>query len=248
MSRCHNKYRCVAIPCLHLVAMDVESTESPAITVAAAVEGMEDMSDTREKEQNDYTGPDDDTPALFVTSMPRDLWANPSLAGLAILIDEANREDSIGAQHSARTSAAEAHDATQADEEAAGELSASQHMAAIDGSGPIITPLHGHPRPQAIKISIRNNNGAMASENDQNNSAGGSSTGRTLAGRYSRHRDAIQEKRNQRRAVASPYSGSSSGGGSSQRGKGRGGKGREGRGRQEPTAGETQVLMSLWGI
>lgn len=30
----------------------------------------------------------DDTPALFVTTMPRDIWANPSLGALAALIDE----------------------------------------------------------------------------------------------------------------------------------------------------------------
>lgn len=36
------------------------------------------------------------TPALFVTTMPRDLWANPSLGALAALIDEAHDEENRG--------------------------------------------------------------------------------------------------------------------------------------------------------
>lgn len=44
---------------------------------------------------DDDLGDDDEsnTPALFVTSMPRDLWANPSLGALAALIDEAHDEE-----------------------------------------------------------------------------------------------------------------------------------------------------------
>lgn len=43
-------------------------------------------------------GDDDEsnTPALFVTSMPRDVWANPSLGALAALIDEAHDEENHG--------------------------------------------------------------------------------------------------------------------------------------------------------
>lgn len=45
----------------------------------------------------------DDTPALFMTSMPRDVWANPSLGSLAALIDEAqdeeNKDAGQGAKH-----------------------------------------------------------------------------------------------------------------------------------------------------
>lgn len=40
----------------------------------------------------------DHTPALFMTSMPRDLWANPSLGALAVLIDEAEGEEDFEAE------------------------------------------------------------------------------------------------------------------------------------------------------
>lgn len=35
---------------------------------------------------------EDDMPALFMTTMPRDVWANPSLGALAALIDEGLEE------------------------------------------------------------------------------------------------------------------------------------------------------------
>lgn len=39
---------------------------------------------------------DEDVHALFATSMPRDIWANPSLAALAGLIDEdEEREENV---------------------------------------------------------------------------------------------------------------------------------------------------------
>lgn len=41
-----------------------------------------DMVDGRREED------EDDMPALFMTTMPRDVWANPSLGALAALIDE----------------------------------------------------------------------------------------------------------------------------------------------------------------
>lgn len=46
------------------------------------------MKDTNESRQEDQ----DDTPALFMTTVPKDVWANPSLAALAALIDETNEE------------------------------------------------------------------------------------------------------------------------------------------------------------
>ena len=54
------------------------------------------ISPSAEEPERDGRGPDgddeSDTPALFVTSMPRDLWANPSLGALAALIDEDHEE------------------------------------------------------------------------------------------------------------------------------------------------------------
>lgn len=60
--------------------MDVES---PRIVDNSPSEPMEGQ---REEEN-------DDTPALFVTTMPRNIWANPSLGALAALIDEDDEDE-----------------------------------------------------------------------------------------------------------------------------------------------------------
>lgn len=52
---------------------------------------VEDAAST-EKVHSEGEDDGDQTPALFVTSMPRDVWANPSLGALAALIDEANEQ------------------------------------------------------------------------------------------------------------------------------------------------------------
>lgn len=57
-------------------------------------------------------------------------------------------------------------------------------------------------------------------------------------GRRSQHLEATRRRREERRVVASPYDP-----------RHRGGSGaRDKAQRQGPTAGETQVLMSLWGL
>lgn len=49
-------------------------------------DAMQGVEKKKEKEQeNDGDG---DVCALFATSTPRDIWANPSLAAIAALIDE----------------------------------------------------------------------------------------------------------------------------------------------------------------
>lgn len=66
-----------------------------------------------------------------------------------------------------------------------------------------------------------------------------------IQGRHSRHRDAVRQRRKDRRAIASPYGGD--GRPSGRRSRGTAG-GKDERQREAPTAGEAQVLMSLWGI
>lgn len=67
----------------------MDEDEDNVVSVCSK-EGQED---NREQEQ----GGGSDTPALFVTGMPRDVWANPSLGALAALIDEADEEQQQGA-------------------------------------------------------------------------------------------------------------------------------------------------------
>lgn len=79
--------------------MDLESEDNALIAGGASVTAMEEDAAIRSSIPNDQQRAEetDDTPALFVTTMPQDIWANPSLGALAALIDESNEEQMNGA-------------------------------------------------------------------------------------------------------------------------------------------------------
>lgn len=77
--------------------MDVEPAESADISEGVSQQGVSQEGVYQEEKPDGKEGgrvdgrteeDDDDMPALFMTTMPRDVWANPSLGALAALIDE----------------------------------------------------------------------------------------------------------------------------------------------------------------
>eukprot|EP00752_Nemacystus_decipiens_P011323 g10062.t1 len=158
--------------------------------------------------------------ALFATSMPRDIWTNPSLAALAGLIDE--DED-----HRDKTNG-EAAQGKHTNDEAAPRQVVSK---AGDGDSANATE-------EASPIFA-----AVTSENQQNDTNGSSGTSRA---RHQRRED-TRRRRHDRRAT--PYDGGGGGFGG-RRGRGEDPSSELGAGgrRTGPTTGETQVLMSLWGL
>lgn len=69
--------------------MDIESTAAGGVGSSPKGHKMDDgtRQGGKEQEQQENEG-DGNVCALFATSTPRDIWANPSLAAIAALIDE----------------------------------------------------------------------------------------------------------------------------------------------------------------
>ena len=77
--------------------MDVEPAESTEISQAVSQQGVSQQGVYKGESADGKKGDnvdgrreedEDDMPALFMTTMPRDVWANSSLGALAALIDE----------------------------------------------------------------------------------------------------------------------------------------------------------------
>lgn len=70
--------------------MDVELAESADTSQGVSQQGVSQEGVYQEGDRVDgrREEDEDDMPALFMATMPRDVWANPSLGALAALIDE----------------------------------------------------------------------------------------------------------------------------------------------------------------
>ncbi|CAM9559162.1 unnamed protein product [Hapterophycus canaliculatus] len=215
------------------LTMDVQPTSSSRDTSASlAGEKMDEMGDGRgagEAPENE-----EDVCALFATTMPRDVWANPSLAALAALIDE--------------------------DEEAKQESGEAKQGEKMDDQEPTSSH-YAAPRPYQANTTSDNEGagpslGAQSSQQNLNiasakrSSRSSSSSSSTASSARCHRREETIRRRNERRA--SPYASAAAArrgrgtGGSSGRNGGRGGSTQSQR--SGPTPGETQVLMSLWGL
>eukprot|EP00903_Cladosiphon_okamuranus_P016105 g14864.t1 len=162
---------------------------------------------------------DENVCALFATSVPRDIWANPSLAALAGLIDEDEEQN----------------------DESTGQ--AEQGKRTSDQDVPPEDPSKAC-RPVSANDTEEESSSCPAAATDfQHN---GTSGGSGISGARHRRREDTRQRRHDRRA--SPFGGGGGGGGGGKRGHSEDppselGAGRE---RTRPTTGETQVLMSLW--
>ncbi|CAM9205650.1 unnamed protein product [Scytosiphon promiscuus] len=213
-------------------AMDVQSLSGARETGAPSPgQNVDDGKGLAQVAENDENENDNDVCALFATAMPRDVWANPSLAALAALIDE--------------------------DQEAKQEASEDDRGAGMDDDEEHSGSHQPTPRP-GIPIATPTDEGALAKPPGARpfqdapsvpSTSGGSSSGSAASGARCQRREDTRRKRNDRRA--SPYATPA---GRRGRGAGRpsgrdGGAGGATRDRRQgPTPGETQVLMSLWGL
>ncbi|CAN0049506.1 unnamed protein product [Pylaiella littoralis] len=204
--------------------MDIEPTAGGS---GASPKGRPIGDGTRQESKEGEQGNNRDVCALFATSAPRDIWANPSLAAIAALIDE--DEDQ-------KKESDKAEPGNHPSDRAAAR---SDPPAVSSGTAPKSDPAG------ALRSTTSDNENSSTGSSSSDGDGGGG--GGVTSGLRHHRREDTRRRRNERRAT--PYGGVGAVGG-----------GRRGRGvapssavgtrsrRAGPTTGETQVMMSLWGL